>query len=103
MEASRNTLSTQSSVSSDKWYILGRTLPKSEIVFLSQVLILYTVIIASLVNLSLGSTSETWLILVSTSLGAILPNPQLLPTPQLRKITEIQYPHRAPAERNTVV
>ena len=77
MELNESHLSTQSSVSSDKWFVLGRAVPKSQIVFLSQIIILYTVIITSIINLSIGNTSETWLILVSTCVGAVLPNPRI--------------------------
>lgn len=62
---------------SESWVLLGTKLPKAEIVFFSQIIILYIVIITCIVNLSIGNESEMWLILLSTSLGAILPNPDL--------------------------
>ena len=67
--------------SSDKpWYVLGRAVPKSQLVFASQVLLIYIVVITSVVNLSLSpddSTSKLWIILLSSCLGYILPNPTL--------------------------
>jgi len=69
-------LSTPSQ-SSDSWVILGHRLPRGEIVFFCQMIILFTVILTCIINLSLGRESEMWLILLSTSLGAVLPNPDL--------------------------
>jgi len=68
---------TSLSQSSDSWVILGRKLPRGEIVFFCQMIILFTVILTCIINLSLGRESEMWLILLSTSLGAVLPNPDL--------------------------
>jgi hypothetical protein len=62
---------------SEKWVLGGKILPRSEIVFFCQMVILFIVIVTSIINLSLGAQSELWLILLSTSLGAILPNPNL--------------------------
>jgi hypothetical protein len=41
--------------SQTEWQFLGKPLPKTELVFFSQVLILYIVIITCIANLSLGS------------------------------------------------
>ena len=38
----------------DGWHIFGRECPKEEIVFLCQVIILYTVIVVSIHNLTVG-------------------------------------------------
>lgn len=65
------------SQTSQAWVFWGRRLPKAEIVFFSQIIILYIVIITCIINLSIGSQADMWLILLSTSLGAILPNPNL--------------------------
>lgn len=70
-------LCSQPSRMSDNWVLLGRVFPKAEIVFFSQIIILYIIIITCIINLSLGNGSEMWLILLSTSIGAILPNPKL--------------------------
>ena len=52
--------------------------PKEEIVFLCQVIILYTVIVVSIYNLTVGHGDSTlWTVLLSSSLGYLLPNPSL--------------------------
>ena len=60
------------------WRVFGRAVPRSQIVFLTQVVIVYIVIVACIVNLSThnGST-ELWTALLSSSLGYLLPAPQL--------------------------
>jgi hypothetical protein len=69
--------STDSDTTSTRWPIFGKNVPKSEIVFFTQVIILYTVIIVSIYNLSVGKGSDLWVALLSSSLGYILPAPQL--------------------------
>ena len=46
----------------DGWHIFGRECPKEEIVFLCQVIILYTVIVVSIYNLTVAhdDTSPTY-------------------------------------------
>ena len=62
----------------DRWHIFGRECPKEEIVFLCQVIILYTVIVVSIYNLTVGHGDSTlWTALLSSSLGYLLPNPSL--------------------------
>lgn len=52
--------------------------PKNTLIFLSQIIIIYFIIIASIIQLSLQSSDkDLWLILLSTSLGYILPSPNL--------------------------
>ena len=59
----------------DGWHIFGRECPKEEIVFLCQVIILYTV---SIYNLTVAHDDSTlWTALLSSSLGYLLPNPSL--------------------------
>ena len=61
----------------DVWHIFGRECPKDEIVFLCQV-IMYTVIVVSIYNLTVGHGDLTlWTSLLSSSLGYLLPNPSL--------------------------
>lgn len=69
------------------WRIFGRSIPRSEIVFFSQVIVVYIVIIACIVNLSThNGRTELWTALLSSSLGYLLPAPHLedvrLPTIQ---------------------
>ena len=62
----------------DGWHIFGRECPKEEIVFLCQVIILYTVIVVSIYNLTVAHDDSTlWTALLSSSLGYLLPNPSL--------------------------
>lgn len=60
------------------WTVFGRTIPKAEIVFFAQIIILYTVIILSIYNLTVGhKDSNLWTALLSSSLGYMLPNPSI--------------------------
>ena len=60
---------------STPWHLFG---PKEEIVFLCQVVVLYTVILISIYNLTTGHGDSTlWTALLSSSLGYLLPNPTL--------------------------
>ena len=57
------------------WHLFGTECPKEEIVFLCQVVILYTVIVISIYNLTVGhGDSNLWTALLSSSLGYLLPN-----------------------------
>ncbi len=63
---------------SSKWHFFGRILPRSEIVFLVQVVLVYIVVIVSIVNLTIGGKSDKlWITLLSSSIGYILPSPSL--------------------------
>ena len=63
---------------SDAWHIFGTECPKGEIVFLCQVVVLYTVIVVSIYNLTVGHGDSTlWTALLSSSLGYLLPNPSM--------------------------
>lgn len=63
---------------SGHWHFFGRTMPRSEIVFVVQVLLVYIVVIVSIVNLTIGSESEKlWISLLCSSIGYVLPNPNL--------------------------
>ena len=70
--------SSSSSSSSTPWHIFGTVCPKEEIVFLCQVLVLFTVILISIYILTTGhENSNLWTALLSSSLGYLLPNPTL--------------------------
>ena len=63
---------------STPWHLFGTACPKEEIVFLCQVVVLYTVILISIYNLTTGHGDSTlWTALLSSSLGYLLPNPTL--------------------------
>ena len=57
----------------------GTECPKGEIVFLCQVVVLYTVIVVSIyINLTVGHGDSTlWTALLSSSLEYLLPNPSM--------------------------
>ena len=63
---------------STPWHLFGTACPKEDIVFLCQVVVLYTVILISIYNLTKGhGDSNLWTALLSSSLGYLLPNPTL--------------------------
>ena len=75
---SNNDDAITSSKSGSQWKIFGRTIPKNEVIFICQVVILYIVIITCIVNLSLGNgDSNLWTALLSSSMGIMLPAPTL--------------------------
>ena len=56
----------------------GNRVPKNQFTYISQILVIYAIIVTSIVHLSLKSEDhELWLILLSSSLGYILPSPGL--------------------------
>jgi hypothetical protein len=60
------------------WVTCGKKTPRSEVVFVCQVLILYTVIVVSIYNLTVESENSTlWTALLSSCLGYLLPNPTI--------------------------
>lgn len=55
-----------------------RAIPKNRATFWSQIVVVYAVILTAIIHLSLQSPDkELWLILLSSSLGYILPSPGL--------------------------
>ena len=61
-----------------QWKFFGQVVPKTEVIFFCQVIILYIVIIACIINLSLrNGDSNLYTALLSSSLGIILPSPSL--------------------------
>ena len=63
--------------------------PRPEVVFISQILVIYIVIGVSLFNLTTGNgdgnEGKLWIVLLSSCLGYLLPNPKVdigLPIPQ---------------------
>ncbi len=66
------------STTSPRWPLFGKRLPRSEITFFAQVIIVYIVIITCIVNLSLGNGDiNLWTALLSSCLGYLLPSPKL--------------------------
>ena len=67
----------------------GKKTPRSEVVFLCQVLILYTVIVVSIYNLTVESENSTlWTALLSSCLGYLLPNPTIKSKHVLSDLTQ---------------
>ena len=63
------------------WSIWGKRVPRSEIVFFCQMLIIYAVVTVSLFNLSRGNgTEQLWIALLGSCLGYVLPNPSIDPS-----------------------
>ena len=64
--------------SSTKWCFLGNTVPRSEVVYFVQIFVIYSVIISSIINLSIGTEPiSLWISLLSSCLGYVLPSPSL--------------------------
>ena len=64
--------------SASQWHVLGRRVPRSEIVFACQMILVYIVVCSSIINLSMElGDSNLWTALLSSCLGYILPNPKL--------------------------
>ena len=61
-----------------QWQLCGHGVPKNEIVFFCQVIILYSVILISIYNLTKeNGDSNLWTALLSSSLGYLLPHPTI--------------------------
>ena len=60
------------------WPLFGTRVPKTEIVFFCQVIVLYTVIVWSSYNLTTKDNNATlWTSLLSSCLGYLLPSPSM--------------------------
>ena len=56
----------------------AQTCPKSVILFTVQMLLICVIVIASIINISLDDNNkEMWIVLLSSSIGYVLPNPKL--------------------------
>ena len=76
--AAEDSTDAQNAEDSTPWHLFGTVCPKEEIVFLYQVLFLFTVILISIYNLTTGhENSNMWTALFSSYLGYLLPNPTL--------------------------
>ena len=64
------------------WDIFGQRVPRNEIVFICQMILIYVVVAVSLYNLSRGSEVDNlWVALLGSCLGYVLPNPSIDPAP----------------------
>lgn len=60
------------------WRFCGQNLPRSEIVYLCQMLVVFSVVAVSLYNLTSGAgDGKLWTALLSSSLGYVLPAPTI--------------------------
>ena len=65
---------------SRSWQVFGRRVPRSEIVFVSQMLLLYVVVGVSLFNLTGGNGADnSWVAVLGGCLGYVLPNSYVKP------------------------
>lgn len=63
---------------SSKWNCFGYHFPRREVVYFSQTILIYIVILACLLNLSIGNgESNLWVALLGSCLGYILPQPSM--------------------------
>ena len=63
---------------SSRWNCFGYKFPRQEVVYFSQTIIIYIVIITALINLSFGiGESSIWTALLGSCLGYILPHPSI--------------------------
>ena len=88
------------------WKVFGHNIPRSEVVFITQMIIITLVIISCIINLSVqNGNPEMWVSFFGLAFGAMLPPPKLK---RAKHITSSQrsYPHPSagidPAEITTV-
>ena len=63
---------------SQEWKFFGSRIPKAEIVYICQIIIVYVIIVTSIVNLSLNNGNlELWISLLCSAIGYALPSPTL--------------------------
>lgn len=64
--------------SQHSWPVFGTRVPRSEIVFFCQIIIIYTVIVTSIYNLTTGHPDgHLWTALLSSSFGILVPSPTI--------------------------
>lgn len=72
-------INSQASDHEPRWSTVCGKLPKEEVIYFSQVLLIFTVVLACLINLSLGRSGldSLWSSLLSGSVGYLLPSPNI--------------------------
>jgi len=74
------------------WHMFRRRVPRSEIVFCCQTLLVYVVAVTSLVNITLSNGPlNLWIALLSSSLGYLLPHPSLDKTDRRRSSNDVYH------------
>ena len=62
----------------NSWRFCGHPFKQSQVVYFSQIIILYIIIITCIINLSINNgNSNLWTALLSSSIGYILPSPKI--------------------------
>lgn len=62
------------------WNCFGQSTPRSQVVFAAQVIVVFTIVLISIINLSLTDKCEettVWVAILSSSVGYMLPSPKL--------------------------
>ncbi len=62
------------------WIIFGKRIPRSEIVFLCQIVLIFFIVTFAVANLALTKTCEeatVWVAILSSSVGYMLPSPRV--------------------------
>ena len=71
-------MSDHVSQSSRLWNIFGQKMPRNEIVYFTQIILIYVIIGISLYQLTNNqSNTELWISLLSANIGYILPSPKI--------------------------
>ena len=60
------------------WLVLGKAVPRQEVVYFTQVALIFMIVVTSVVNLMMERGDEKlWIALLCSSIGYLLPNPSL--------------------------
>lgn len=74
----RDTIDEVDAVETPKWKCCREDIPTQQIIFFTQVILIYVVVITCIVNLAYGNEPrELWISLLGSSIGYILPTPTL--------------------------
>ena len=91
---------SHSSEGGERWSSARGKLPKEEVIYFCQVILIYIVVIACLINLSFGAGLESiWWSLLSGSVGYLLPSPQIgkkVHTPQILNKENVTFSSSTP-------
>ena len=72
-----------------QWKCFGKNIPKAEIIFFSQVMMIYIIILSCIFNLTYKSSyTELWVSLLSYCLGCLLPTPYITKNGYMAKISK---------------
>ena len=74
----RDNMYDDCSNSSRTWNVFGRKLPRNEIVYFTQIIMIYIIISTGLYQLTNSqSNTDLWISLLSANIGYILPSPKI--------------------------